>query len=155
MRLITCLYELLLRLYPADLRALFAQEMSTVFATAADEQRRRGAFSLVRFLCVELLGLMRGAVAEWTARLFEAIRRCRIAEDLDLTRMRTPEVSLQAYTAAIDEVLQARQQVDLNLGRMTAAISRNDFVQARFYSDEERKAREHWRTVQRKYRIAE
>lgn len=155
MRLIQRVYELLLRLYPADLRALFAPEMSTVFESAAEEQRCRGRLRLAGFVTVELLGLLRGAAVEWTARLMEGASRRRITGNIDLTRMRPPEVSKETYTAAIDEVLDARRQVDFNLRRMTAALSRHDFVQARFYSDEERKAREYWRLVQQKYRIAE
>ena len=155
MRLIQQLYELLLRLYPADQRSLFAAEMSAVFMTAAEERRQRGSLALARLVCAELLGLVRGAMAEWMARLMEAAASGRMTGYIDLTRMRPPEVSRQAYTAAIDEVLAARREVDFNLRRMTAAISRNDFVQARFYSDEERKAREYWHFVQRKYRIAE
>ena len=155
MRLIKWLYDLLLRLYPADVRALFAAEMSSVFLSAAEEQRRRGRLALTRLACGELFGLLRGALGEWTARVLEAVFRGRTTADIDLTRMRPPEVSSQTYTAAIDEVLDARRQVDFNLHRMTAALSRNDFVQARFYSDEERKAREYWHLVQRKHGIAE
>jgi hypothetical protein len=155
MRLIKQLYELLLLLYPSDLRALFAAEMSTVFGSAAEEQRFRGRIALARFVCAELYGLLRDAVAERAARLIEPVFGRRVPGGIDLTQMRAPKVSRQAYTAAIDEVLDARRQVDINLRRMTAALSRNDFVEARFYSDEERKAREYWRLVQRKYRIAE
>ena len=63
MRLIKCFYELWLRVYPADVRALFAAEMLTVFARA-EEQGRRGAFTLARFVCMEYLGLLPGAALD-------------------------------------------------------------------------------------------
>ena len=147
-------YRLLLRLYPAGVRG-FAPEMSTVFESAAEEQRCHGRFAFTALVCRELFGLLRGAAAEWMARLVEAALRRPVADHLDLTRMRPPNVSRQVYAAAIDEVLEARRQVDFNLRCMAESLSRQDFVRARFYSDEERGARDHWRSVQRKYHIPE
>jgi hypothetical protein len=38
---------------------------------------------------------------------------------------------------------------------MQDAIARGEFVEARFFSDEERSAREHLKWVRRKYRLAD
>lgn len=67
--------------------------------------------------------------------------------------MRPPDVSRESYCDAIDEVLAAQQRVTFTLARMQQAISRNDFLNARYYSGEDHKARENLRLVERKYRI--
>ena len=140
-------FRILLRLYPATHRDLLGEEMESVFEQAAEQQRARGCLAFTRFVLAELLGLLLGSAGAWRHQPPERA--------LDLRNMRPPEVSKASYCTAVDEVLAARQLVAVNLGRMQEAISQHEFVQARFYSDEERKAREHLRSVRRKYRIPE
>lgn len=148
-------YELLLRLYPRDLQALFSDEMSAVFQTAAEERRGEGWAAFARFVAGELCGLAGGAAAEWCARLCETTRRQPPTEALDLTKMRPAGVSRETYSAAVDEVIEARRQVELALTRMKAALARQEFTEARFHSQEDQRAREHLRGVLRKYNVAE
>ena len=139
-------YAFLLRLYPRDQRTLFATEMLATFEEAAAE--RRGWLESVRFVLAELTGLVLGVGTAWMAH--------RWADPaLDLTKMRPVGVTQEAYGAALDEVIEAQRLVAFNLRRMEHAIYHHQFVMARFYSDEDRKARENLRLVRKKYRIAE
>jgi len=139
------IYALLLRLYPREVRTAFAPEMSAVFAQLAEERRKESWASFSSFVLAELTGLAIGVAAA-----HHALRRT----ELDLRKMRPPEVSKEVYGGALDEVIAAQRLVDFNLGRMQQAIARHDFLKARFYSDEDRKAREHLRLVRRKFGIA-
>jgi hypothetical protein len=60
-------YAVLLRLYPREYRALFGREMLAVFDRAAEESRKRGWASYVGFVLAELIGLLKGVAAEWSA----------------------------------------------------------------------------------------
>ena len=140
------LYQLLLRLYPSEIRATFADEMTAVFEQAAEERREQGRAAYARFVVGELIALI---IQAGTARNF----RGRPDPALDLRNMRPPDVSRETYGAAIDEVLEAQQRVAFTLARMQQAISRNDFLNARYYSGKDHKARENLRLVKRKYRI--
>ena len=51
-------YHALLRLYPADYRAMFAAEMARTFDQIADD----------RLTLAELFGLLSGAASEWIAK---------------------------------------------------------------------------------------
>jgi hypothetical protein len=53
-------YRTLLRLYPADYRAMFAAEMARTFDQAAEERRS--------CVAIEFLGAIAGAAAEWIAK---------------------------------------------------------------------------------------
>src|SRR5690348_1057828 len=103
------MYELLLGLYPEEVRTSFAPEMSDVFAQVADDRRREGWFPFFAFVLGELLGLLTGAA--------EAHRAAR-QPVLDLRLMRPPGVSRQLYADALDEVIAAQRLVDFNLRRM-------------------------------------
>ena len=140
-------FEMLLRLYPKQHRIAFGREMAAVFAESFQDRRKQGWASVIVFLTAELLGVVREALA------------IRLAPEqgpsIDLTRMRPPEISRASYSEAIDEVLAAQRSVDFNLRRMQEAIAIHAFVEARFYSDEDRRAREHLRRVRAKYGIPE
>jgi len=140
------IYGLLLSLYPPEVRTSFAPEMSDVFAQVAADRRREGWFPFAAFVFGELIGLLTGAAA--------AHRAGRQAV-LDLRMMRPPGVPREAYGTALDELIAAQRLVDFNLGRMQQAIARHDFVKARFYSDEDRKARANLRIVRLKYGVSE
>lgn len=58
------LYQQLLRLYPAEHRQRFAQEMCTVFEDARAEIRSRAAVARVLFYVREIAGLTKGALRE-------------------------------------------------------------------------------------------
>ena len=62
-------YRTLLRLYPGDYGALFAQEMQNAFERAAKERRLLGTPVFIRFLVVEFVGLLSGVGGEWIAKL--------------------------------------------------------------------------------------
>jgi hypothetical protein len=52
-------------------------------------------------------------------------------------------------------VIEAQNRVAVNLNQLLFAISHHQFVQVRFYSNEERKARENLRQMQEKYGIGD
>ena len=140
------IYEVLLGLYPAEVRTSFAPEMSDVFAQVAEDRRREGWFPFAAFVVGELVALLIGAAgAHRTAR----------HPVLDLRMMRPPGISREVYGTALDELIAAQRLVDLNLGRMQQALARHDFVKARFYSDEDRKARMNLRVLRRRYGVSE
>jgi hypothetical protein len=66
-------YAVLLRLYPADHRALFAAEMLATFNEAAEENQAHGRAAFIRFIVAELIGLVTGVSAEWVARFTYSI----------------------------------------------------------------------------------
>ena len=140
-------YAALLRLYPASHRALFSSEMQAAFDAVLQQQSGRGRAAVARFTAEELIGLLRGAASAWMAA-------GRAGPAVNLTRMRPPGVSHETYGAALDEVLAAQRFVDNNLARMQHALSTRSYVLARFYSQEDWKARAHLRDVRRKYGIA-
>lgn len=91
-------YENLLRLYPADYRARFAREMTGAFINAAGEFRVQRRTALARFLLGELIGLLAGAVAEWTAKLTsDSMARARRLPDL--RKMRPAGISREVWFA--------------------------------------------------------
>jgi hypothetical protein len=81
-------YRTLLRLYPADYRALFAAEMARAFDRVAEE--RHG------FLVKECIGVIAGAGAEWIAKwTTDASVRGSVMPDLRM--MRPPGVSKEVW----------------------------------------------------------
>jgi hypothetical protein len=150
-------YELFLRLYPRDYRAMFAAEMSSAFDEASAERRRRGLGAYVGFAFTELMALTIGAGIEWIAKLTtDSSVRGRSLPDRLL--MRPPGVSWDAHYAGAflsvpEELSKAQERTDLLVQRIVHAISRHDFTGARRYTDEERQAREHLRRLREKYQI--
>ena len=142
------LFRVLLRSYPPGQRELLEEEMAWVFAEAAAEHRARGRWAYARFAAAEIVGLLLGSARAW-------IRERGEERGIDLRRMRPPELSKTKYVTALDELIAARQLVTANLARMQEAIARHEFVKARYFSDEERKARAHLQFLHRKYRIAD
>ena len=140
------IYELLLRLYPREIRTPFAPEMSAVFAQLAEDRRAQGWAAFTGFVVGEMIGVVRGAAV--------AHRELR-QPVLDLRRMRQPGVSREAYGAALDEIIAAQRQADFTLRRTQQALARNDFVRARFYSEQGRRARQNLRMIRRRYGVAE
>ena len=152
-------YEILLRLYPRDYRAMFAAEMVSAFEEASAERRRHGRGAYLRLALAELMALAMGAGVEWIAKLTtDSSVRGRSLPDRLL--MRPPSVPWDAHYAGAfvnipDEVSRAQERTDLLVQRIVHAISHHDFLGARRYSDEERQAREHLRRLREKYQINE
>lgn len=150
-------YELLLRLYPRDYRAMVATEMVSAFREASAEHRRQGRGAYARFTIAELMGLTMGAGVEWIAKLTtDSSVRGRYLPDRLL--MRPPGVSWEAHYAGAfpnvpEELSKAQERTEHLVQRMVHAISHHDFQGARRYSDEERQARENLRVLRRKYDI--
>ncbi|MGI9071007.1 MAG: hypothetical protein ACR2JB_06705 [Bryobacteraceae bacterium] len=116
------IYGALLRLYPAAERKLFAAEMLTVFEEAAEEQRERGWTTFVRFALAELIGLVRGAAAEWIGKFTRGW--------------------LHGPVQHADEVTAAQRHIDSILSRMDYAIANHQFARVRSLAEAERQARE-------------
>lgn len=136
-------FRALLHLYPRRHRELLGPEMQTVFEKNEQEHRLHGSVAYMRFVLAELGGLILHAV---------------IAQFVNLTH-RGYLASSPTTSAPPDdlpeEVLQAQNRVAVNLNHLLFAISHHQFVQARFYSNEERKARENLRQVREKYSMGD
>ena len=115
------LWSLLLRLYPAEYRAVFSQEIEAVLGRRAEDARqRRGAVRLA-FGVRETLGLLRGLGAEWMLKFTTAETYMSGAQRATLE----PEARLQILCRRIEH-----------------AIAHHDFAAARLYAAEEKKERE-------------
>jgi hypothetical protein len=148
------IYRTLLRLYPRDHRALFADEMSNAFAEAAEEKRGSAYF---RFVAGEFVGMVMGAGSEWIAKL-SADPSIRGRTLPDHVKMRPAGVSWETHYAGAfpdSEVLEARRRTETLVGRMVHAIANHDFEGARKYARQEREARETLLELREKYGISE
>jgi hypothetical protein len=123
---LTRIYRLLLGLYPRDQRERFGLEMEEVFRRAAEEHRGRGSADYVRFAIREFAGLLAGA---WGSR-FE-----RLAHRPPAGRAITEPVVFPDDAREVERIMQ------VSVDRMVYAIAHHQFVEARFYSLVERKAR--------------
>ena len=137
-----------MRMYPADYRLAFEVEMQAAFDRSAKEHRARGWLPYVRFLATELAGLWTGALQEW------------IAKSKTSRNMRPAGVPGELWFAAPrgsvpDEVAAVKQRVEFCLRRMEHAIANHDFPGARYYSDEDLKAREQLRKLREKHGLAD
>jgi hypothetical protein len=108
--------------------------MQAVFEQRAKEHRRLGTGPYTRFVLGELGALMMDAL------LFRFAAPARTERTAPSMQRDLPY-----------EVLEAQTRVNVNLNRLLFAISHRQFREARFYSDEERKAREELRRVREKY----
>jgi hypothetical protein len=70
-------YETLLRLYPAQYRVVFGEEMASVFKQATGDYQPRGFLAYVAFLYAEFSGLIAGAFFAWTDEYMRSTRRPR------------------------------------------------------------------------------
>ena len=139
--------EILLRLYPANYRATFGAEMLGVLAEKAREHDGQRAVGYVRFVIPELAGLAIGAVVQWCARI-----AC-----YGSASGHAPAAASRAGAGgrALPEVMEAEIRVQVAIDRMVDAIATHQFEKARFYSEEERKAREVLGLLRRQYDIRE
>ena len=114
-------YSMGLVLYPADFRAQFSAEMVTVFEQAAAQRRGRGRTCVLRFFVKEMLGLLAGAARE---RVFhdDAIRA---HDDFPFP----------------SDVAGAERYLEIVSRRLIHAIANHEFTNARYYDQQDRKAR--------------
>lgn len=123
-------YTALLRLYPAEHRDVFAAEMLDTFDRAHADWRRRGTLAFLCFAGWELTGLLQGLITEWMAKRSAGhnyVSTCsRLKGECDL-----PE-----------DAAGMRKHVERLVRNMEFAIAHHDFPKARFYSEQERVARE-------------
>ena len=66
-------YEALLQIYPREYREMFAHEMLDAFDDVFHERCRLGASSLLLFLFMELISILKGASTEWIDRFTYSI----------------------------------------------------------------------------------
>ncbi len=152
------LYRVLLRLFPGDYRLTFAPEMLDAFEREAEQQHRRGGAAYRRFVRGELVHLALRVPVEWFAKATTS-RSVRARSLPDLRMMRPAGVARSMWFAAAktpgvplpDEVEEAERRVECCLRRMEHAIATHDFPGARFYSDEDLKAREELRQLRVKH----
>lgn len=114
-------YSMGLMLYPADFRAQFSAEMVAVFEQAAAQRRGRGGTCVLLFFINEMLGLLAGAARE---RVF---RDDAIPAHDDL-----PFPSDLAGAERYQEIVSRR---------LVRAIAKHEFSNARYYKEQDRKAR--------------
>jgi len=170
-------YDILLRLYPADYRALFAAEMSATFEEAARERRGHGWAVFARFTFAELAGLLIGAGAEWGAKFTPVARLSNnspsAAAYMLLQKMRPPAVGRDSFykiidlvdesgmllnahqSEAPDEVIDAQERILFVLSSLADAIFKREFEKARIYSEQETIERENLRLLRKKYKMDE
>ena len=149
------IYRALLQLFPHDYRSCFEAEMLEAFSRASSEQLAPGRCAYVHFVCGEIAGLAMSLPREWIAKATTTTPiRARSLPDLRL--MRPAGVAREVWFAAAarnapDEIEEAQRRVELCLRRMEHAIATHDFPGARFYSDEDLKARAHLSRLRAEY----
>jgi hypothetical protein len=131
-------FELLLRLYPAEHRELFGQEMAAVLRQAAEDRRTEGWWAYARFFVWEVVGLASGAAALWAARFAGQPRS-------------VPE----AQPVGLSEIQEAERKIQRCIDCMVHAIANHQFERARFYSHAERKLRARLEKLRERYGISE
>jgi hypothetical protein len=137
-------FRALLYLYPRRHRELLGAEMQAVFEQGAQEHRLLGPSQYLRFVLREVGGLvLHAAVAQFA----HATHRGYLENEVHGTL--APPRDLP------DEVIEAQNRLAANVNRLSFAISHHEFVQARFYSNEERKARENLRQMREKYGVGD
>ena len=139
-------FRALLHLYPRRHRQVLGAEMQAVFEQRAHEQRLLGLAAYLRFVLVELAELVLHAVAAQFANMLHD-------GYLESQMPFRPECSPSGDLP--EEVLQAQNRVAVNLNRLLFAIAHHRFAEARYYSNEESKAREHLRQMREKYGIGD
>ena len=136
-------YRAILRLYPAEHRAIFAEEMLQTFGQAALDWRNQGFPAFMCFAAWELTGLLSGVFMEWISKW--------TAQD---GYMNSPCLSQQESNLPA-EVVDIEKRLKLLINRMEFAIAHHDFPRARLYSDEERIVRAQLNQVVSEYKLNE
>jgi hypothetical protein len=139
-------YRSLLRLYPVDYRARFAEQMLHCFEQAVEERRPQGRRATICFAASEFCGLAAGAAAEWVAKwTTDPSVRGRYLPDLRM--MRPPGVPRELWfagvvgTCPVTGMVRLEERIAVLVDRMVFAIANHDFPGARRHAHEEREAR--------------
>jgi hypothetical protein len=136
-------FRVLLYLYPQRHRELLGAEMQAVFEQSAEEHRLLGPSQYLRFVLLEVGGLvLHAAIAQFA----NATHRGYLENQVHGTL---------APQDLPDEVIEAQNRVAVNLNQLLVAISHHQFAQACFYKNEERKARENLRQMREMYGIGD
>jgi hypothetical protein len=114
-------YRVLLRLYPADFRRQFSEEMISVFEQRAGERFANRDSQPVAWLAMEFLSIVKGAHTMWITRILPFQRNFSSSDAAETS----PTVA---------EVAHRRQAA---IKAMCEAIAKHDFINARRYSNEE------------------
>lgn len=116
--------DFLLRLYPAEYQAMFADEIRSVLHKRREDHRKKGTFAFFVLGIREALGLLIGLAREWIAKL--TIVETYLGEEDAVIAQQIAECEdrIRFVTSLIDN-----------------AIANHDFEGARFYSTEEEKER--------------
>lgn len=114
-------YRMLLRLYPAGFKTQFGGEMAAVFAQATEQHRRQGRLALTRFAAREFWGVVVGATREWLS--------------WPISRPATEDLAFPSDIAGAEKYLEIVSK------RLLTAIANHDFPSARYYDQQDRKAR--------------
>ncbi len=117
-------FDFLLRLYPAEYRAMFADEIRSVLHKSREDHRKKGTLAFFVLEIREALGLLIGLGREWIARLTSV------------------EIYLGEEDAGIaHQIAECEGRIRFVTGRIDNAVANHDFEGARFYSTEEEKER--------------
>lgn len=137
-------FRVLLYLYPQRHRELLGAEMQAVFEEGAREHRLLGPSQYLRFVLLELGGLvLHAAIAQFAHATHRGYLENKVRGTL------APPQNLP------DEVIEAQNRVAVSVNQLLFAISHHQFNQARFYKNEERKARENLRQMREKNGIGD
>src|ERR1700761_6282157 len=126
-------YRFLLLLYPRGYRDQFADEMLNVFEVASAERRVHRWTWYVRFAFSEVTGLVAGATEAW------------------LAPKPAGEAAMANSSYTPQEIIDAQRRVDANIAAMVNAIANHQFERARWFSNQEREARESLRVLRERY----
>jgi hypothetical protein len=115
---ISGLYRSLLRLYPADFREQFSQEMCSVFERRAAERSGKGKVAASAFVLREFVNVVKTACA------------------MRMPRRDDSEIAAASSTPPrnLEEAAEQRAQA---IRKMVVCIGKHEFAQARRYSYEE------------------
>jgi hypothetical protein len=92
------MYARLLNLYPASYRALFAVEMSAVFAQRLSEPRSAGSHGRARLIVTEFVALFRDLARAWISRIAHAVSHDTNCGCIpDFRKMRPPWTEAKSY----------------------------------------------------------
>ncbi|MBV9406823.1 MAG: hypothetical protein JO211_15860 [Acidobacteriaceae bacterium] len=136
-------YRAILRLYPAQHRSLFAEEMIETYEHAEQDWRTRGFLAFIYFAAWELAGLLGGLYTEWLAKW---------ADPRGYLRWQSPSALDPGFPA---EIVHVRKELQRLIASMEFAIAHHDFPNARLYSNQERIARERLHSLLSKYELGE
>jgi len=161
---------------------LLADKMQCIAAATPDEYRRalekhpwlESCFSVIEILPMsveETVDVLRSASKRleefhWVTYSDDALNSAAVYSNVFIRDRYLPEKAVDLIDEAAafvkthqgklpDEILQERKRIKFIIHRMEKAIANHEFEKARFYSDEERRARDSLRELYKKHKIPE